>query len=90
MCPAGSCCINEAKHDCPEHYFSMKQWDHCQKCTLECKDQPNKLRRKCAKNSMQDQQCVSCGMCGSWPSTGYNCVTNPLDYSSLKDSWCGS
>jgi hypothetical protein len=86
-CPAGSCCKDQVKHSCPEHYFAQPQQSSCTKCSLTCADD-NQLRRKCGANSIQNQVCISCGMCGSWPSTGYNCVTNPQDYAALTGSCC--
>ena len=86
-CPPGSCCINEARHDCPVNYFSQAQKSSCSKCDLAC-PVDGQLRRKCDANSIQNQPCIPCGMCGSWPSTGYNCVTNPQDYVSLESSCC--
>lgn len=91
-CPAGSCCVNQVKYDCPEHYYSSGPANSkCTKCDMTCTGvYEGKLRRRCQKNSIQNAgTCISCGLCGEWPSTGYNCVLEPSDYSGLASSCCG-
>ena len=90
-CPAGSCCVNENIYDCPEHYYSSGRGNSiCTKCTLACPSDKSKLMRKCDQNSIQTPtMCTSCGLCGKWPDTGYNCVTNPQDFSYLPSTCCG-
>ena len=91
-CPAGSCCVGEGLYSCPEHYYSSGKGNiQCTQCTLACLSDKEKLMRKCAKNSIQTPTaCISCGLCGKWPETGYNCVTNPQDFSYLPSTCCGS
>ena len=91
-CPAGTCCVNQVKYDCPENYFASGQANsRCTKCDMTCTGvYQGKLRRKCQKNSIQNAgTCISCGLCGEWPSTGYNCVLEPSDFSGLKTTCCG-
>ncbi len=90
-CPAGSCCVGEARYDCPEHYYSSGKGNSlCRRCSLVCATDKDKLMRRCEKNSIQTPTtCTSCGLCGKWPETGYNCVTNPQDFTYLPQTCCG-
>jgi hypothetical protein len=90
-CPPGTCCVNQVKHDCPENYFASGSANpKCTKCKMECTGADSgKLRRKCQKNSIQNsERCISCGLCGEWPATGYNCVLEPLDFKDLPSTCC--
>jgi hypothetical protein len=90
-CPPGTCCANQAKHDCPEHYFASGNANSkCTKCNMKCTGiDAGKLRRRCPKNSIQNsERCISCGLCGEWPTTGYNCVLEPLDFEDKPSTCC--
>jgi hypothetical protein len=90
-CPPGTCCVNQIKHDCPEHYFASGNANSkCTKCNMKCTGlDEGKLRRRCPKNSIQNsERCISCGLCGEWPATGYNCVLEPSDFEDKPSTCC--
>jgi len=75
QCPLGSCCVRSTQYICPVNYYSNNFGaSACKRCTMTCTYSKNSLPLKCQQGSIQNSQCVSCGMCGVYPETGHNCL----------------
>jgi hypothetical protein len=73
-CPRGSACKRGATFQCPAYYYAANTGQSvCNLCASTCRAK-NHAPLLCPAGSTQNAACVVCGLCGSWPDTGYNCA----------------
>lgn len=85
-CLPGSACLHDKSFICKADYYSDKYaQSECKRCTSTCTYE-TELPMRCQQGSIQNSRCVTCGACGLWPTTGVNCVKDPVEFRKLPET----